>query len=393
MANRFYIDPWGGYGDEFQGAMRGIGAALGERQKAKRLQDLRQRGQDIFSTGDPSKISEFMIENPEIGKDLQGAVEFKSDLTRKNMVDSARRILSGEDPEAVLSERLSILQANGADTSETQEAMEQYRQDPEGFLRDTEVALSLYDPEGFKAYRDSTKRPEFQQGTGDMSGYTFNPTTGEYKLNPAAKAALLNKAEQERIEAERKGRNVDAKTRQGINKDFTALIKDAVATKKSADDLEALKTKGSAAAKLAAVFKFMKALDPTSVVRESEQGQVYAAQGAAAQFAGMLNNLTGEGKLTEDGFQDVVDTAKAIADSQLSGASDEAITYLDSYEDTLPESFKSSLLKRIPGGYAKKSKTDKLPEGVTEEDVLNTMRIHGLTRDDVLSRLGGSNGA
>lgn len=385
MSNPFYIDPWGGYGDQFVNAMGGLGKVLGDRHKAKKRQEIRSQGQAIFDSGDPDQIADFMIANPEIGEDLQGAVAFKNEQTQKNLGESALRYLAGEPLDQILSERVNFVTSQGGDPSDTLQLQAEHDADPERFRRTAEMVAAQYAPEGYKAYREANKPVEFQQGVGAMSGYTFNPSTGEYKLNPEARGALINKAESARLEAERKGKIVDAKTRQGINKDFTALIKDAVATKKSADDLGALKTKGSAAAKLAAVFKFMKALDPTSVVRESEQGQVYAAQGAAAQIAGMLNNLTGEGKLTEAGFQDVVDTAKAIANSQLSGASSEAASYLDSYEDTLPQSFKDNLLKRIPEGYAVGPKT--LPDGVTEAEIAYTMNIHGLTRDEVLSRL------
>lgn len=153
MANRFYIDPWGGHAEAFQQGMRGIGAVIGERRAEKKRQDLARQGQEIFATGDPDKISEFMIANPEIGENLQGAVEFKSDLTRKNMIDTTRQILGGGDPETILGARLEMLRQQGADTTQTEEALQEYREDPEGFMKNAEIALSLYDPSGFKEYR------------------------------------------------------------------------------------------------------------------------------------------------------------------------------------------------------------------------------------------------
>ena len=67
-----------------------------------------------------------------------------------------------------------------------------------------------------------------------------------------------------------KGTPLDAKDRQGINKDVTTLIKDTVSINKTAKDLSNLKKLGGGPASIALVFKFMKALDPQSVVRESE---------------------------------------------------------------------------------------------------------------------------
>lgn len=160
MANRFYIDPWGGHAEAFQQGMRGIGAVIGERRAEKKRQDLARQGQEIFATGDPDKISEFMIANPEIGENLQGAIEFKSDLTRKNMIDTTRQILGGGDPETILGARLEMLRQQGADATQTEEALQEYREDPEGFMKNAEIALSLYDPSGFKAYRTAIGAPE-----------------------------------------------------------------------------------------------------------------------------------------------------------------------------------------------------------------------------------------
>lgn len=145
------------------------------------------------------------------------------------------------------------------------------------------------------------------------------------------------------------GVQIDAKGRRSINGDVTGLIKESVAIQGAAESLGGLEKLGSAAARLAAVFKFMKALDPTSVVRESEQGQVYAASGAASQLAGQLNSILGQGKLTDAGFRDLVATSKNIANSSLSGATNSVNSYLETYEDTLPNSFKTRLVSRVPG--------------------------------------------
>ena len=126
------------------------------------------------------------------------------------------------------------------------------------------------------------------------------------------------------------------------------MLKETIGIYASAKSLEGLETRGSAASKLAAVFKFMKALDPTSVVRETEQGQVYAAEGAASQVAGMLNSLIGEGKLTERGFKDVVNTSKILSNSALQSSTNQLNSYLETYENTLPTSFKNKMYERIP---------------------------------------------
>lgn len=141
------------------------------------------------------------------------------------------------------------------------------------------------------------------------------------------------------------------KGRQGLNKDITSIMKGVNAIRSSAEELSALRGRGTAAAKLGAVFKFMKALDPTSVVRETEQGQVYSAAGAGAQLAGAINGLLGQGKLTDKGFDDLVKTSKVIANSNINSISNEVSTLLDSFEDTIPASFKKKLMNRVPKSF------------------------------------------
>ncbi len=181
----------------------------------------------------------------------------------------------------------------------------------------------------------------YQQGD---NGLVFNTETGTYKVDEKAKEILTKKAEQKAAE----GVKLGVKDIQGINKDVTGLIKGVNDITQSAKSLDSLKSSSSPAAKLAAVFKFMKANDPTSVVRESEQGQVYEAQGAAKQLAGKLNSLIGEGQLSDEGFQDLVDTAKLMANSAIESSNQEINSYLDVYGDTIPSDFKSKIIGRIP---------------------------------------------
>lgn len=160
MANRFYIDPWGGHAEAFQQGMRGIGAVIGERRAEKKRQDLARQGQEIFATGDPDKISEFMIANPEIGENIQGAIEFKNKETERNLGQSAIDFLMGKPIEQVVADRSSFVTGQGGDPSDTMLLPEEYHQDPEGFRRNAEFIAARYAPEAYKAYRTAIGAPE-----------------------------------------------------------------------------------------------------------------------------------------------------------------------------------------------------------------------------------------
>jgi len=147
---------------------------------------------------------------------------------------------------------------------------------------------------------------------------------------------------------------LDAKDIQGIQKDVSSLLSDTNGIHRAAKSLESLKGRNSPLSQTAAVFAFMKSLDPTSAVRETEQGQVYDAQGAASGLAAKLNKLIGEGGLTKEGFQDIVDTSKALADSAIDSSESQINDYLSPYENTLPESFKKSIVNRVPKRFGAK---------------------------------------
>lgn len=152
------------------------------------------------------------------------------------------------------------------------------------------------------------------------------------------------------------GKKFDSTQKRGIINDVTSLTKETQSIASAAKSLDKLKSSSSAASKLAAVFKFMKVLDPTSVVKETEQGQVYQAQGAARVLAGKINALLGKGELGAEGFEDIVSTAQLMANSSIDSTAEQLSGYLESFGEDIPEDFKSSLNKRLPPKFKEKVK-------------------------------------
>lgn len=210
----------------------------------------------------------------------------------------------------------------------------------EAFKKDPQAAFEI-----IQMISENQQGKDFQQvKTKGLEGYTFDPNTGSFSIDPAVKEELASKA----VQKAAAGVELNAKDRQGINKDVTSLLKDTSGIVKSAKSLSGLKKSSSPAAKLAAVFSFMKAMDPSSTVRESEQGQVYDAEGAAKGIANKINALLGQGGLSEEGFSDLVDTANNLANSAIEASGSEVMGYLDAFEGTIPEGFKNKLNSRIP---------------------------------------------
>ncbi len=184
----------------------------------------------------------------------------------------------------------------------------------------------------------------FQQGTGVMAGYVFNPADGSYSLDQRVSEFLKQDAES--LAAD-EGMLKPEKVA-GVNDKVTALIQDVQGIRGAAVSLEALEKRGTPAAQVAAVFKFMKALDPTSTVRDSELGLVYSAEGAAQGMANKLNALLGEGELSESGFRDLVDTAKGMANSAINTATISVDGYLNVLDDKLSAKDMAQMKARVP---------------------------------------------
>lgn len=186
--------------------------------------------------------------------------------------------------------------------------------------------------------------PQFQQGTGVMTGYSFDPTTGQFAISPEIKQQLETKA----AEKAAKDEEFSVKDMQGINKDVTTLLKAPTAVNTSYDKLKSLAKVDSPAAQVGIIFEFMKSLDPTSVVRESEQGMVASASGPMSYFASQLNRITGGGPLTAAMTQDILNAAGAVAETANTAAATELNDYLGAYGDKLPDEFKQRLINRVP---------------------------------------------
>jgi len=221
-----------------------------------------------------------------------------------------------------------------------------------------EVAANQYgiDQNEIKAMFSGQDK-KLEQGKGIMEGYSFDPTTGAYSINPALKTKLED--------VKLKGPKLTLKDKISLNKEFTNLTKGTQGIYAAAASLSSLKDSSTATDKLAAIFKFMKSLDPTSVVREGEQDMAFRTGGAADTMVGYVNSLMGEGKLSETAFLNMVNTAKTLANSAIDTSTPEISSYLETFSDDLSPNFKKSLLNRMPKSFdiqevAKKDDLSKL---------------------------------
>lgn len=311
---------------------------------------------------DYNSLNEAIIRSPDLAKNVLAGIGIQDKRQGTDAANFAVQAFSTlNNPEEFMTlaqNRVNYLQNSGRDPSDTIKLIDHYKS---GDINEVKGALqSVGAATANQGYLDK-----------DIYSQAFGV---EAPITPIQRTQLAQDdkrigLQREGLDIQRQGLEIDrlkanakvlpakldAKDIQGIQKDVSSLLSDTNGIHRAAKSLDALQGRGSPLSQTAAVFAFMKSLDPTSAVRETEQGQVYDAQGAASGIAAKLNKLIGEGGLTKEGFQDIVDTSKALADSAIDSSEQQINGYLDPYGDTLTPGFKKSIAGRIPARFGAKN--------------------------------------
>jgi hypothetical protein len=133
-----------------------------------------------------------------------------------------------------------------------------------------------------------------------------------------------------------------------INKDVGSLVAEPTKIRNAASRLSKIAKTKTATDQLAAIFTFMKALDPTSVVREGEQQQARATGGVTDQLVGFVNRIRGEGALPSEVFENMVATAKRISNQASTDSQGQVEGFIDAFGDRIRSKDKDKLLARVP---------------------------------------------
>lgn len=174
----------------------------------------------------------------------------------------------------------------------------------------------------------------------------------ELKETKDGRATFLNPdgtvSEEAIIGAVQGGKKMKLSDFRSINKDVGELIKEPLKIRNAASRLSKIAKTKSPTDQLAAIFTFMKALDPTSVVREGEQQQARSTGGPVDQLIGFINKIKGEGALPESVFKNMVLTAKRISNQASSDSNEQVLGFLDAFGGRVKDKDKQRLLQRAP---------------------------------------------
>ncbi|QDP67496.1 MAG: hypothetical protein Unbinned5350contig1004_3 [Prokaryotic dsDNA virus sp.] len=349
-------------GQSLANAGQSIGGALIDREsrmtQAQQGQDNEEQVQDLVQrsmNGDPQALQELMSKSPQaarmVAEQLQGQqatqkqdeIDFNSERSIKTAKFVEQMYRAPKEQQAEMFEL--GLGDDSIDLDEGDRILSQDKKAQEDLI--TRAALETMEPKAAEIYLDrffgeDQDAKKFSQGTGKMSGYSFDTSTGGYSINPELKAKLDEVTDTKVL---------TLKDKITLNKELTNLTKSTQGIYSAAASLSKLKDTSTATDKLAAIFKFMKSLDPTSVVREGEQDMAVRTGGAADTMVGYVNSLIGDGKLSDKAFTNMVNTAKNLANSAIESSNPEVTNYLSVFGDDLPKNFKASLLNRIPKAF------------------------------------------
>lgn len=345
MVNPFYIDPNVG---RQAGSLAGLGDVLQENRQRNEAEVRRSEGsaalQSALQSGDLNSIQQVSAQYPELSQVAMQQFGIANQVTDKLARQAAAEIMGIEDPAQatqILQGYAGQISSAGGQPNFISRSIERLSSgDPEELSRIKQFAVlgGLVKPGTGKKFEQAKDK--------SMAGYSFDPSTGDYSIDPAFKTELVAHAEE--LAGMEK---LDAKAVAGVNDKVTALTKDVREISASAKALEGLEESASAAAQLAAVFKFMKALDPRSVVREGEQDQAVKTGGITDQFLGYINQIQGQGRLSSGVLSDLTNTAKTLANSAIDSGEGDLTSYLDVIADNLSAKQLRTLGSRMPSRF------------------------------------------
>lgn len=347
-----------------------MGRNLSEQRKANKFM-----GNMLMGQSSPEEQQQFAQLNPQQYMQAQGQLQ-QQEQAQQAQAQRARQAEQKQMIQQVYSAAVSgdegaMRQLASVSSTLHKQAMDVMAAQGKSKLEQTKVAQGRY-----------------KQGSGTgMAGMVFDTLTGEFKANPEIRA---------RLDAmKNKEGGLDYKDIQGLNKDFTSLLKDTTSIYKTANDLTILSEIEGGAPSIAMVYKFMKALDPASVVREGEFAIAENSSGVPDAVRNYYNKLAHGERLSDSATKNFVHTAQLLANNAIDASSTEFGTLLDTYGETIPAKLKDKFSARIPTPFEIIEAEVQAPQveisaqrTPQEQTIITQLLQQGITQEQINQQMG-----
>lgn len=342
--NPFYVHP----GRELGPGLRGLAASFekfGELRRVseekERLNVMKQQAVEVYQTGDPDKVAEFSLANPEIAQLMAGVTGRRDKRIEENLKDSLFDLYQNpttENAQDLADARKELLRSRGATVEEintVDESLAEFSSNPEGAKQIIGMQIAFKYPAEWKAMREAITPAVKDVRTADIKNYEYAKEQGfvgslldfqsqgkdpegkttaikefEYgEKNPKFAAAQKTKEDNKKTKTVKKG-TFENSTK--LRKEFLSQSKEYQKVRDSYTRVIGSTRDPSPAGDLSLIFNYMKMLDPGSVVRESEFATA-AATGSYGQRmeASVQKVLSGE-RLAPDMRADFLSKASEL---------------------------------------------------------------------------------
>ena len=138
-----------------------------------------------------------------------------------------------------------------------------------------------------------------------------------YSGNPSNKAKFdaSAKALGRMLKADKKDQAAILSQSNTLRKEYQKNVKEYYTKRAAAEDIAEFAKNPSAFSTTAAVFRFLKVLDPTSTIREGEYDKIQATQGWDSRFQGMFDRARAGLQLTPSQLRDMQKTTEQLLSS------------------------------------------------------------------------------
>lgn len=150
-------------------------AELQRQQQAQERQRIVQQGMEAFKSGDPNKMLEYSLANPQYGEIINQQMGIQNEQQRQEKLDFTAKALTArpESVPAIFDEHIEQIKARGGDPSNTIKAKQEYLENPEEEIKELEAYYVTQDP------KNAPSIIEYRQKAGLSAISKARPTTGK----------------------------------------------------------------------------------------------------------------------------------------------------------------------------------------------------------------------